>query len=222
MRHVVEFKMVLSAIYESFAHSAQKKRTFIQKLQKLYGDANSNAISILSVLPADGGTAVIWRNLTLPTDRCPTEDLARLRGVLIDENNKFTDELNNEFNNDYNNPDFSIIQITQTGTGACYAAKVKGIPDIPSVDDSTPLGARYDEYLITYILPGVIIAAMMMLAGLIACILYKKRRSGKMSISEKDDERQSFRSKGIPVIFQDELEEKPDPGNKNHFQSSSI
>lgn len=33
-----------------------------------------------------------------------------------------------------------------------------------------------------------------------------------MSISEKDDERQSFRSKGIPVIFQDELDEKPDPG----------
>lgn len=30
-----------------------------------------------------------------------------------------------------------------------------------------------------------------------------------------DEEKKSFRSKGIPVIFQDELEEKPDIGNKS-------
>lgn len=35
--------------------------------------------------------------------------------------------------------------------------------------------------------------------------------------SEKGDEeeRKSFRSKGIPVIFQDELDEKPEIGNKS-------
>lgn len=30
-----------------------------------------------------------------------------------------------------------------------------------------------------------------------------------------DEEKKSFRSRGIPVIFQDELEEKPDIGNKS-------
>lgn len=29
------------------------------------------------------------------------------------------------------------------------------------------------------------------------------------------EERESFRSKGIPVIFQDELDEKPEIGNKS-------
>lgn len=29
------------------------------------------------------------------------------------------------------------------------------------------------------------------------------------------EERRAFRSKGIPVIFQDELEEKPEIGNKS-------
>lgn len=30
-----------------------------------------------------------------------------------------------------------------------------------------------------------------------------------------EEERRSFRSKGIPVIFQDELDEKPEMGNKS-------
>lgn len=30
-----------------------------------------------------------------------------------------------------------------------------------------------------------------------------------------EEERRSFRSKGIPVIFQDELDEKPEIGNKS-------
>lgn len=206
--------MVISATYNSFVHSTQKRRIFIQKLQKLYGDTNTSAISILSIVPGNEGTAIVWRNVTLPTNTCPTDDVERLHRVLTHDRNMFSDELINEFNNDMQNPDFSITQISWTPTNACIDKKPKKIPErnTPSVDDSATIGARYDEYLITYALPGVIIAAMMMLAGLIACILYKKRRSGKMSISEKDDERQSFRSKGIPVIFQDELEEKPDPG----------
>lgn len=33
--------------------------------------------------------------------------------------------------------------------------------------------------------------------------------------SGDDEERKSFRAKGIPVIFQDEYEEKPEIGNKS-------
>lgn len=33
--------------------------------------------------------------------------------------------------------------------------------------------------------------------------------------SGDEEERKSFRSKGIPVIFQDELDEKPEIGNKS-------
>lgn len=36
-----------------------------------------------------------------------------------------------------------------------------------------------------------------------------------VSFTGDDEEKKSFRSKGIPVIFQDELEEKPDVGNKS-------
>lgn len=63
--------------------------------------------------------------------------------------------------------------------------------------------------LITYVLPTAIILLMLLIALLIACLLYKRRNTGKMELGD-EEERKSFRSKGIPVIFQDELEEKPE------------
>lgn len=74
---------------------------------------------------------------------------------------------------------------------------------------------------------------MLLLAAIIACILYRRRLTGKMELgkcwiflqpiaiihnfylSGDEEERRSFRSKGIPVIFQDELDEKPEIGNKS-------
>lgn len=37
----------------------------------------------------------------------------------------------------------------------------------------------------------------------------------KIDFIGDEEERRSFRSKGIPVIFQDELDEKPEIGNKS-------
>lgn len=54
---------------------------------------------------------------------------------------------------------------------------------------------------ITFVVPAVIICTMLLLAGVVACVLYRRRRTGKMSVGD-EDERQSFRNKGIPVIFQ--------------------
>lgn len=66
-----------------------------------------------------------------------------------------------------------------------------------------------EEVLITYVLPAAIILLMLLIALLIACLLYKRRSTGKMELGD-EEERKSFRSKGIPVIFQDELDEKPE------------
>lgn len=74
-------------------------------------------------------------------------------------------------------------------------------------DDETPV--INPEVLITYVLPTAIILLMLLIALLIACLLYKRRNTGKMELGD-EEERKSFRSKGIPVIFQDELEEKPE------------
>lgn len=77
----------------------------------------------------------------------------------------------------------------------------------PDDDLETPIINQ--DVLITYVLPTAIILLMLLIALLIACLLYKRRNTGKMELGD-EEERKSFRSRGIPVIFQDELEEKPE------------
>nr|XP_034177075.1 dystroglycan isoform X1 [Osmia lignaria]XP_034177077.1 dystroglycan isoform X1 [Osmia lignaria] len=213
-QHTVEFSMTLDIPYESFAHSALQKRNFIEKLRDLYEDRDTNAISLHSI--SNGSTVITWHNRTLPTSYCAHEEVSRLRSVLVKSDNdrrSVTDEVLEVMGSK-----FPVKQITVIPMGICLGELTDmHSPDnyVPPVDDSTPVGTFHDDYLITFVLPAIIIAVMLILAGIIACVLYRRRRSGKMSVSEQDDERQSFRSKGIPVIFQDELDEKPDPGNKS-------
>ncbi|XP_018048048.1 PREDICTED: dystroglycan isoform X2 [Atta colombica] len=214
MAHTVEFSMTLDISYDSFAHSALQKRNFIEKLRDLYGDRDTSAILLHNI--SNGSTVITWHNRTLPTSYCAHDEVNRLRSVLVKSDNdrrSVTDEVL-----DVMGLKFPVKQITVIPMGICLG-ELTGVhsPDshVPPVDDSTSVGAFHDDYLLTFVLPAIIIAAMLILAGIIACVLHKRRRSGKMSVSEQDDERQSFRNKGIPVIFQDELEEKPDPGNKS-------
>lgn len=211
MQHTVEFSMTLDIPYESFAHSALQKRNFIEKLRDLYQDKDTNAISLHSI--SNGSTVITWHNRTLPTSYCAHEEVSRLRSVLVKSDNdrrSVTDEVL-----EIMGLKFPVKQITVIPMGICLGELTdvhSRDNHVPPVDDSTSVGAFHDDYLITFVLPAIIIAIMLILAGIIACVFYRRRRSGKMSVSEQDDERQSFRSKGIPVIFQDELDEKPDPG----------
>nr|XP_031833373.1 dystroglycan-like isoform X3 [Nomia melanderi] len=211
MHHTVEFSMTLDIPYDSFAHSALQKRNFIEKLRDLYQDRDTSAISLHSI--SNGSTVITWHNRTLPTSYCAHEEVSRLRSVLVKNDNdrrSVTDEVLEVMGSK-----FPVKQITVIPMGICLGELTNvHSPDnyVPPIDDSTSVGTFHDDYLITFVLPAIIIAAMLILAGIIACVLYRRRRSGKMSVSEQDDERQSFRSKGIPVIFQDELDEKPDPG----------
>jgi len=56
------------------------------------------------------------------------------------------------------------------------------------------------DYLLTFIIPAVIITCMLILAILLACMLHKKRKAGKLNLfySEALPPR-------VPVILQDEL-----------------
>ncbi|GLH00783.1 Uncharacterized protein GBIM_07059, partial [Gryllus bimaculatus] len=115
--------------------------------------------------------------------------------------------------------EFPVDSVAITPAGTCLGEMTSVHVDVPPTavpgrEETVPVGSSGDDYLVTYIVPAVIIVAMLLLAGAVACVLYRRRRTGKMSVGD-EDERQSFRNKGIPVIFQDELEERPDPANKS-------
>lgn len=210
-----EFTIMLGTDFDSFTRSAMQKKNFIQKLRDLFGDKDTSAISLTSITPSGKNTVITWQNATLPTTYCPNKEITMLSEVLfVKGDNK---GLRNRIER-IMGTEFPIDQLTLTPMGICQGefTRVHSHDSVaPPSEDSTSVGKSHDDYLITFVLPAIIIAAMLILAGIIACVLYKRKRSGKMSVSEHDDERQSFRSKGIPVIFQDELEEKPDPGNKS-------
>ena len=64
------------------------------------------------------------------------------------------------------------------------------------------------DYLLTFIIPAVIIICMLILAILLACVLHKKRKAGKLNLfySESLPPR-------VPVILQDELYDE----NQDHL-----
>lgn len=208
VQYTVKFAMQMVP-YMSSVSSAALKRKFIEKLKVLFRDQNTNAIALSSV--TEDPTVITWHNRTLPTDHCPRDEIWQLRKLLINEDHTVTEHVGAIMG-----PEFNVKMITVTPLGMCQGQfTVWHSPDdsdLPS-EDTQPVGAS-DEYLVTFIVPAVIIAAMLILAGIVACFLYRRRRTGKMNVGD-EDERQSFRNKGIPVIFQDELEERPDPGNKS-------
>lgn len=214
-----EFTIKLGVDYDAFITSAMMKKNFILRLRDLFGDKNTDAISLMTITQVGHkNTMITWRNTTLPTEYCPNKEIQRLSEVLfVKPDNK---ELTNRIER-IMGMEFPVDQLTLTPMGICLGEFTR-VHSHDGGDDDEERGGRRgsgarggadnDDYLITFVLPAIIIAAMLVLAGIIACILYRRKRSGKMSVSEHADERQSFRSKGIPVIFQDELEEKPEPG----------
>ncbi|KAH9510153.1 hypothetical protein Btru_043612 [Bulinus truncatus] len=71
-------------------------------------------------------------------------------------------------------------------------------------------GGDDDDVWITTVVPAVVIIVILLIALLVACCLYRKKRKGKMNVEEQN----TFINKGAPVIFPDELEDKPSDVNK--------
>lgn len=200
----VEFSITLEIPYEMFINNANHKRKFVEKLQEIFKDRETTNIHINSII--EGSTIVNWNNKSLPTDRCPNSEIKRLRRILINDDESLPDRIYNIFDNE-----LQVKSISLTPIGICQGeTTIIHTPNNNYPDESAPAESS-DEYLITFVVPAVIIASMLILAGVVACVLYRRRRSGKMNV---EDERQSFRNKGIPVIFQDEIDEKPESGTK--------
>lgn len=216
----VEFSMTVDTPYDRFRNSAHTKRHFVEKVMDLFGDRNVTTVTVAGV-QADGEdegdgarTTVTWHNQSLAVSSCPRIDA--LRRVLMDDDESISERVNRVLGSE-----FAVTHIRLVPVGVCLGSfTVIHSSDAGGGVDETPVGAGADlgdddDYLVTFVVPAVVIVAMLVLAGVVACVLYRRRRRGKMSVGDEDDERQSFRNKGIPVIFQDELEERPEPDNKS-------
>uniref|UniRef100_A0A182XJD3 Dystroglycan 1 n=1 Tax=Anopheles quadriannulatus TaxID=34691 RepID=A0A182XJD3_ANOQN len=207
----VLFELTLDISHEQF-NTAQVQRRFIERLAQVFGDASTHYIKIHHIRPIHhtGQVQVSFFNTTLSRQhqRCPQEEIETLRNILLHQDSTIRAKVREILGQEFSLQNVSLVPLDN-----CHGF------DTPHHATSEPEKAApkpisKDDYLLTFVLPSVIIIVMLLIAAIIACILYKRRLTGKMELGT-DEERKSFRSKGIPVIFQDELDEKPEIGNKS-------
>lgn len=87
----------------------------------------------------------------------------------------------------------------------------------PTTEKTTPnvasagAGSSGSDIWITTVVPAIVVVIVLIIALIIACCLYRKRRKGKMKLEEKN---RLSNNKGVPVIFADEYEEKPNDSTR--------
>ncbi|KAL4715021.1 hypothetical protein ACJJTC_003172 [Scirpophaga incertulas] len=212
IRPTVEFQMTMEYPFPSLAYDANNKRKVVEKLAALFGQKETDNIRIQSV--TDNPTTIIWYNTSLPMDRCPKSEIDELRKMIIVDYRSSAGGALKENVDLVFDKDLKVMSIRLIPQGLCAEQNTKvpktSIQVHPGYTNQQSKTASSDNgYLVTYIIPAVVTVCMILIAGIIAGVLYRRRLTGKMSVGD-EEERQAFRSKGIPVIFQDELEERGD------------
>lgn len=117
------FKRDLSATFEyqldigiDQFNNAATKRKFIEGVARVFQDSNTNhtLLKMVKKLQYAGRTAVILQNTTLARDNrdCPTNEIERLRNVLLRQDRSVRDEVKNTIGTDFN-----VMKIMVAPTG---------------------------------------------------------------------------------------------------------
>lgn len=197
--------------YESF-NSSTVQRRFVEKLAALFHDYDTSNILIRSIrhIHHTGNTLITFYNTTLHRhhNKCPEHQIQILKNILLHQDSSIRDSVKEMLGIEFN-----ILRISLVPIGTCQNYDtINHISDPVKSNNDNDLEIYKEDYLLTYILPTSIILVMLLISFFITCILYKRRQSGKIELGD-EEERKTFRSKGIPVIFQDELDEKPEMTN---------
>lgn len=191
---------------KTLSNDVHKKILLTKKLAYALGDRNSSTVTLRSI--TKGSIVVEWTNNSLQQSPCPKDQITVLSNKVSDPQGTpklaFIKAME---------PDFKPINISIRGTNRCqsYTFVPPGElppPVIPTASPSPGTGRRSsdDVYLHT-VIPAVVVAALLLIAGIIAMVCYRKKRKGKMTIEEQA----TFIKKGVPIIFADELDDSKSP-----------
>lgn len=183
------FEMILGIQYDDFNNSAVQRR-FVERIASLFGDATTANIQVRAFrkIHQSGKTIVNYYNTTLhrPHHVCPTETIEQLKRVLVHPDGSVRHRVKDTIGQE-----FELQKISFSPAGACVdVEKTIHHAGIPIKPDDSGSSSFKDDYLLTFVLPAVIIVAMLLLAAIIACVLHRRRMTGKMelgTIAAKDE-----------------------------------
>ncbi|XP_026320522.1 dystroglycan isoform X3 [Hyposmocoma kahamanoa] len=185
IRPTVEFRMTMEYPFPALAYNAHNKRKVVEKLAALFGQTDTSNIRIHSI--TDSPTTIIWYNTSLPMDRCPQKEIQELRRMIIaDENGAVGGALKENVDHVFDK-DLKVMSITLIPLGLCESpTKIYRPPSQPPNtghrEPGSAEGYGFSEHLVTIIIPAIVIICMILVAGIIACVLYRRRRTGKLGI----------------------------------------
>ncbi|XP_053577100.1 dystroglycan 1 [Bombina bombina] len=210
----VKFNAKFDGDHNSVINDINKKIQLVKKIAFAFGDRNSSSITLYNI--TKGSIIVEWANNSFPVDPCPVEQIESMGKKIYDERGNPRPHFTNAME-----PDFKLNNISLSFTGSCKHKIFKSIPmkteiQIPTavaptvaVDSNLQRRSEDDVYLHT-VIPAVVVAAILLIAGIIAMICYRKKRKGKLTIEDQA----TFIKKGVPIIFADELDDsKPPPSS---------
>lgn len=177
----VYFEFNLNMTYEAFNNSAVQRR-FVERLAQVFNDPTTSNIQLhkLTKIYQDGRTQVSFYNTTLYRrhNECPSEEIEQLRRILFYPPDVIRQRVYTTLGTE-----FQLIQIDIVPNGPCLKpGEEKKKQDTMVKSNTTNISGLKDDYLMTFILPAVIILAMIFLACIIACVLHRRRMTGKMEL----------------------------------------
>ncbi|KAL3853117.1 hypothetical protein ACJMK2_016692 [Sinanodonta woodiana] len=219
--------------YDEFMMDVNNKITLVGKISRFYGDKNTKLMTVTKI--NKGSIEFSFMNNSLSWDSCPAEAVTNLASKVIMDNGSLSQEAVNEmkpFNlqaaaviphgNCVNHPHFPKRDTRTRPVSKSTAAPVvtyrmppKTSPEQPTQSTTVQIaaagaGGGDGDIWITTVLPAVVVVIVLIIALIIACVLYRKKRKGKMKLDEKN----TYNNKGVPVIFADELDDKPNDSTR--------
>jgi len=188
-RFNMEFVFVFNETLDDGQRLLNSRVSLMKTIARIFNDKDTRNVVLKNVDPAN--LQVIWYNKTVEDQNCPRQWLQRTKTFLLDQDNQPRQHVLLNFA-----PEFHLTDIKMIELGACV-----NIPKADPTDESDlPLFAGSGEYILTFLVPALIIIAMLLFAILIACLLHRKRRAGKLDMLKPET-----LPPRIPVIMQDEL-----------------
>ncbi|OCT83217.1 dystroglycan 1 S homeolog isoform X1 [Xenopus laevis] len=210
----VKFHAKFHGDHNAVINDINKKILLVKKLAFAFGDRNSSSITLHNI--TKGSVVVDWTNNTFPTEPCPVEQVEGVGKKIYDERGNPRQHFVNAVE-----PEFKLLNISLSFTGSCKHKNFRYIPMRPEepiptavaptlAEERNPEKSSEDDVYLHTVIPAVVVAAILLIAGIIAMICYRKKRKGKLTIEDQA----TFIKKGVPIIFADELDDsKPPPSS---------
>ncbi|KAI5174262.1 Dystroglycan [Manis pentadactyla] len=189
-----------------------RKIALVKKLAFAFGDRNCSTITLQNI--TRGSVVVEWTNNTLPLEPCPREQIAGLGRRVAEDDGRPRATFSSALE-----PEFKAVSVAVMGSGSCHHLQFIPVapPRRPSSEappteapDRDPEKSSEDDVYLHTVIPAVAVAAILLIAGIIAMVCYRRKRKGKLTLEDQA----TFIKKGVPIIFADELDDaKPPPSS---------